>query len=158
MGASVGVFLWKIAEDDSLWVRTLSLSVAAQWGLESRFPGQGAKLGFGLENVSDPAVVFGSSHNSSPSASFWPEWCADLAQDGACVPALRVLTGQSGPWVLDRRLQSLSGQSSLKEGRISKCSVVPRSCAGWACPIPQGLLCLCCGQSQAGSPLPSGCE
>ena len=66
--------LWKIAEDDSLWVRTLSLSVAAQWGLENRFPGQGAKLGFGLENPSDPAVVFGSSHDSSPSIWVTPEY------------------------------------------------------------------------------------
>ena len=55
-------------------VRTLSLSVAAQWGLENRFPGQGAKLGFGLENPSDPAVVFGASHGCSPSIWVTPEY------------------------------------------------------------------------------------
>ena len=66
--------LWKIVEDDSLWVRTLSLAMAAQWGLENRFPGQGAKLGFGLENPSDPATVFGSSHGNSPSIWATPEY------------------------------------------------------------------------------------
>ena len=66
--------MWKVVEDDSLWVRTLSLSAAAQWGLENRFPGQGAKLGFGLENPSDPALVFGPPHCDSPSIWITPEY------------------------------------------------------------------------------------
>ena len=64
----------KVVEDDLLWVRTLAQAAAAQWGLENRFPGLGARLGFGLENPADPLEVFGQSHSMNPSLWCTPEY------------------------------------------------------------------------------------